>query len=80
LTALVTLTLPLPLLLIGLLLNQGRYHDLMGESYFVEDGSMRQLRLLIARLPIVPKFPIFSRSLYPAVARPPLELAELSRL
>jgi hypothetical protein len=59
LTALVTLTLPLPLLFIGLLLNQGRYHDLMGESYFVEDGSMRQLRLLIARLPIVPKFPFF---------------------
>jgi uncharacterized protein YjiS (DUF1127 family) len=59
LAALMLLTLPVPLLLIGVLLEQGRYHDLMDTSYFVEDGSMRQLRLLIARLPIVPKFPFF---------------------
>ncbi|NJL48267.1 MAG: pentapeptide repeat-containing protein [Leptolyngbyaceae cyanobacterium SM2_5_2] len=50
---------PVPLVLIGLLLRQGRFHDLMEESYFVEDGSLRQLRLLIARLPIIPKFPFF---------------------
>jgi hypothetical protein len=53
------LILPVPLLLIGLLLKQGRFHDQITESYLVEDGSMRQLRLLIARLPIIPRFPFF---------------------
>jgi hypothetical protein len=53
------LLVPVPALLIGLMLKQGRYHDLMEESYFVEDGSLRQLRLLIARLPVIPKFPFF---------------------
>ena len=53
------LLVPVPALLIGLVLKQGRYHDLMEESYFVEDGSLRQLRLLIARLPVIPKFPFF---------------------
>jgi hypothetical protein len=50
---------PVPLLLIGLLLKQGRFHDQIHESYLLEDGSMRQLRLLIARLPVIPKFPFF---------------------
>lgn len=53
------LTLPIPSLLLILLYRQGRYHDLIDESYFVEDGSLRQLRLLIARLPNIPKFPFF---------------------
>jgi hypothetical protein len=53
------LILPMPLLLIGLLLKQGRFHDQIDQSYLVEDGSMRQLRLLIARLPVIPKFPFF---------------------
>ena len=53
------LILPVPLLLIGILLKKGRFHDQIHESYLVEDGSMRQLRLLIARLPVVPKFPFF---------------------
>lgn len=53
------MTLPVPFFLVGRLLKQGRYHDLMTQSYFVEDGSMRQLRLLIARLPIIPKFPFY---------------------
>lgn len=52
-------TLPVPVLLVGRLLQLGRYHDLMESSYFVEDGGMRQLRLLIARLPVIPKFPFF---------------------
>jgi len=50
---------PLPLGLMGRLFWQGRYHDLMAESYLVEDGSMRQVRLLIARLPVIPRFPFF---------------------
>ncbi|MBE9158029.1 pentapeptide repeat-containing protein [Nodosilinea sp. LEGE 06152] len=53
------LLVPVPAVLIGLVIKRGRYHDLMDESYFVEDGSMRQLRLLIARLPVIPKFPFF---------------------
>ncbi|MEP0948504.1 MULTISPECIES: pentapeptide repeat-containing protein [Cyanophyceae] len=53
------LLVPVPAVLIGLLIKRGRYHDLMTESYFVEDGSLRQLRLLIARLPVIPKFPFF---------------------
>ncbi|PZV00893.1 MAG: hypothetical protein DCF32_16905 [Leptolyngbya sp.] len=53
------LLVPVPAVLIGLLIKRGRYHDLMDESYFVEDGSLRQLRLLIARLPVIPKFPFF---------------------
>ncbi|QQE65453.1 hypothetical protein GFS31_21410 [Leptolyngbya sp. BL0902] len=53
------LILPVPLLLIGLLLKKGRFHDQIHDSYLVEDGSMRQLRLLIARLPVIPKFPFF---------------------
>ena len=52
-------TIPIPISLLVWLYRQGRYHDLMEVSYFVEDGSMRQLRLLIARLPIMPKFPFF---------------------
>jgi len=60
-----TLTLPVPLMLIGLLLKRGRYHDLMDQSYFVEDGSLRQLRLLIARLPVIPRYYFFRDRYFP---------------
>ena len=50
---------PVPMLLLWRLYQQGRYHDLMDVSYFVEDGSLRQLRLLIGRLPVVPRFEMF---------------------
>ena len=51
--------LPLSVSLIGCLYYQGRYHDLLKTSYLTQDGSMRQLRLLIVRLPVIPEFPLF---------------------
>jgi hypothetical protein len=56
---------PVPALLITRLYRQGRFHDQLDTSYLVEDGSLRQLRLLIARLPIIPKFPFFRDRYYP---------------
>ena len=53
------LTIPIPSVLIVRLYQQGRYHDLMDRSYFVENGALRQLQVLIARLPILPKFPFY---------------------
>jgi DNA uptake protein ComE-like DNA-binding protein len=53
------LLVPVPIVLLTILYKRGRYHDLMDSSYFVEDGSMRQFRLLIGRLPNVPRFPFF---------------------
>ena len=57
--AIALLVLPIPLTLAALLYRQGRFHDLIDTSYLVEDGGFRQLRLLIARLPVIPSFPFF---------------------
>ncbi|KOP24513.1 low-complexity protein [Hapalosiphon sp. MRB220] len=59
LACLVIIIVPVPVILILRLYQQGRYHDLMDTSYFTEDGSMRQLRLLIGRLPVIPRYEIF---------------------
>lgn len=59
------LSVPVSASLLAVLYRQGRYHDLMDSSYFVEDGGARQLRLLIARLPIIPKFPFFRERFTP---------------
>ncbi|MEO1430893.1 MAG: pentapeptide repeat-containing protein [Cyanobacteria bacterium J06633_8] len=50
---------PLPVFLFFRLYKQGRYHDLMETSYFTEDGTLRQLRLLIGRLPVIPRYELF---------------------
>ncbi|PSF37778.1 low-complexity protein [Aphanothece hegewaldii CCALA 016] len=47
---------PIPLTLIFLVYQNGRYHDLMNTSYLVQDGTLRQLRILIGRLPIIPDY------------------------
>lgn len=59
LTCLGVVILPIPTLLLWKLYRQGRYHDFIDVSYFVEDGSLRQLRLLIGRLPVMPRFESF---------------------
>jgi hypothetical protein len=59
LACLVIIIVPAPLVLLLRLYQQGRYHDLMDTSYFTEDGSMRQLRLLIGRLPVIPRYEVF---------------------
>lgn len=57
--------LPIPAALLGCIYWQGRYHDLMQVSYLVEDGSMRQLRFLIGRLPNIPAYPGFRERFNP---------------
>ncbi len=59
LAAVVLVILPVPVGLMVKLYQQGRYHDLMTISYFVENGALRQLQVLIARLPVIPKFPFY---------------------
>lgn len=50
---------PLPVWLVSLLYRQRNRSELVDISYFLLDGSMRELRLLIVRLPVVPEFPFF---------------------
>lgn len=59
LAALEATILPIPLVLLGCLYWKGRYHDMLTTTYFVEDGTLRQLRFLIGRLPIIPDYPFF---------------------
>ncbi|MTJ51983.1 pentapeptide repeat-containing protein [Anabaena sp. UHCC 0253] len=56
---------PIPGILLWRLYQQGRYHDLMDRSYFTEDGTLRQLRLLIGRLPVIPRNPSFRERYMP---------------
>lgn len=54
-----TILIPLPLVVFSLIYQRGRYHQLLNISYFVENGEYRQFRLLLGRLPIIPRFPFF---------------------
>ncbi|MGF2035980.1 MAG: pentapeptide repeat-containing protein [Nostoc sp. CmiVER01] len=56
---------PVPIALLIRLYQQGRYHDLMDVSYFTEDGTFRQLRLLIGRLPVIPRNQTFRERYMP---------------
>jgi Pentapeptide repeats (9 copies) len=56
---------PIPIILLLRLYQQGRYHDLMDVSYFTEDGTFRQLRLLIGRLPVIPRNQTFRERYMP---------------
>ncbi len=56
---------PVPLILTSLLYRRGRYHALMEVSYFSEEGTLRQLRILIGRLPTIPRYPMFRERYLP---------------
>ena len=59
LACMTVIIIPLPAFLLFRLYREGRYHDLMETSYFKEDGTLRQLRLLIGRLPVIPRYELF---------------------
>jgi hypothetical protein len=56
---------PVPALLLILLYLRGRYHPMMDISYFTEEGSLRQLRILIGRLPVIPRHEMFRERYLP---------------
>ena len=59
LMALVLVLIPLPIAIVSSIYRRGRYHGQLDVSYFVENGQFREFRLLLGRLPIVPRFPFF---------------------
>jgi hypothetical protein len=59
------IAIPIPTLLLVLLYRQGRYHPLLEVSYFTEEGTLRQFRILIGRLPIMPRYPLFRERYLP---------------
>lgn len=65
LASLSVITVPFPLGLLLVLFQRGRYHDLMEVSYFEEEGTLRQLRLTIGRLPILPRYGLFRERYMP---------------
>jgi uncharacterized protein YjbI with pentapeptide repeats len=56
---------PVSIALLITLYAQGRYHDLMDTSYFTEEGSLRQFRILINRLPVIPSHEMFRERYMP---------------
>jgi hypothetical protein len=59
LMAIALVLIPLPIAIVILIYRRGRYHAQLDISYFVENGQFREFRLLLGRLPIVPRFPFF---------------------
>lgn len=65
LASLAAIDLPVPTILITLLYRSGRYHPLIDISYFMEEGTLRQLRILVGRLPIIPRYQMFRERYIP---------------
>jgi len=65
LACLALVLLPLPIALLLVIYARGRYHDLMDMSYFEEEGTLRQLRIVIGRLPILPRYELFRERYLP---------------
>jgi uncharacterized protein YjbI with pentapeptide repeats len=51
--------LPVPGAIMLRLYQQNLHHDLMDRSYFVKNGELRQLQVLIARMPVIPQYPFY---------------------
>ena len=65
LLCLAIITIPIPTVLLVLLYQRGRYHPQMDSSYFMEEGTLRQLRIVIGRLPIIPRYDLFRERYMP---------------
>ena len=59
LIAIAIVLIPIPILIVGIIYQRGRYHQLLNTTYFVENGEYREFRLLIGRLPIMPRFAFY---------------------
>ncbi len=59
LLALLILILPIPTILTAFLYLHKPLNPPLESSYLVEDGSFRQLRILIGRLPVIPRYQVF---------------------
>jgi hypothetical protein len=59
------MVIPVPTVSLLLLYGRGRYHDLMDVSYLEEGGTLRQLRIVIGRLPILPRYALFRERYMP---------------
>ncbi len=56
---------PVSMSLLFRMYEEGRFHDLMDVSYFTAEGTLRQVRLLIGRLPVIPNYPAFRERYIP---------------
>jgi hypothetical protein len=65
LTSVAAIVIPVSIGLLVALYGQGRYHNLMDQSYFTEEGSLRQFRILINRLPVIPRHEMFRERYMP---------------
>ncbi len=65
LLSLFVITVPVSSVLLTVLYAQGRYHPLLNTSYFSEEGTLRQFRILLGRLPIIPRYPMFQERYLP---------------
>ena len=59
--------LPIPIFIAALIYQQNRDCQLPYMSYFVENGGLREFRLLLGRLPIIPRFPFFRDRYQPLI-------------
>ena len=59
LVAIALVLIPIPIAMVSFIYRRGRYHPQLDTSYFVENGQYREFRLLLGRLPIIPRFPFF---------------------
>jgi len=65
--SIIIVSLPIPVLITSLIYRNGRFHQLLNITYFVEDSSCREFRLLLGRLPIMPRFPFYRDRFMPII-------------